>query len=42
MKIRPMRTELFYADGQAEAQTPMTNLKVAFRNFSKVLKIKNM
>jgi len=29
MKIRPMGTELFHADGR----TDMTKLKVAFRNF---------
>ena len=31
MKIRPVRAELFHADGQ----TDMTKLTVAFRNFAK-------
>jgi len=34
MKIRPVRTELFHADGQ----TDMTKLVVAIRNFVKVPK----
>jgi hypothetical protein len=34
MKIRPVRAELFHADGQ----TDMTKLVVAIRNFAKVPK----
>ena len=33
MKIRPLRAELFHADGQTDRQTDM-KLKVAFRNFA--------
>jgi len=41
MKIRRVTADLSHADGRAEAQRAMTNLRVAFRNISKVLKIKN-
>jgi hypothetical protein len=34
MKIRPVGAELFHADGQADGQTDMTKLIVAFRNFA--------
>ena len=32
MKIRPVETELFHADGQRDRQTDMTKLISAFRN----------
>jgi len=35
MKIRPVETELFHADGRKDGQTYMTKLIVAFRNFEK-------
>jgi len=35
IKIRPVGAKLFYADEQADGQTDMTNLIVAFRNFAK-------
>jgi len=40
MKIRPLRAQLFHADGhgQTGGQTDMTKLIVAFRNFAHVLK----
>jgi hypothetical protein len=34
MKIRPVETELFYADGRTDGETDMTKLIVAFRNFA--------
>jgi hypothetical protein len=34
MKIRPVETEFFHADGR----TDMTKLNVAFRNFTKAVK----
>jgi len=34
MKIRPVGTELFHADGQTDRQTDMTKLIVAFHNFA--------
>jgi len=34
MKIRPMRTELFHADGRTDGQTDMTKLIVTFRSFA--------
>jgi len=34
MKIRPVRAEMFHADGKTDRQTDMTKLKVAFRNFA--------
>jgi hypothetical protein len=34
MKIRPVRAELFRADGQTERQTNVSKLVVAFRNFA--------
>jgi len=42
MKIRPLRDELFYVDGQTDGQTDqptdMTKLIVTFRNFAKAHK----
>jgi len=38
LKIRPMRAELFHADGR----TDLTELIVAFRNFAKVRKNGNV
>jgi hypothetical protein len=35
MKIRPMETEFFLADGGTDGRTDMRKLKVAFRNFAK-------
>jgi len=35
MKILPVATELFYADGRAVGQTDMTKLIVAFGHFEK-------
>ena len=32
MKIRPVGTELFHADGRTDGQTDMAKLIVAFRN----------
>ena len=32
MKIRPVKTELFHAEGQMEERTDMTKLTVAFHN----------
>ena len=34
MKIRPVGTELFHADGRTDRRIDMTELTVAFRNFS--------
>jgi len=34
IKIRPVRTELFYADRQGDRRTDMAKLVVAFRNFA--------
>ena len=34
MKIPPVGAELFYADRRMDGQTDMTNLIVAFRNFT--------
>jgi len=34
MKIRPVRAELFHADGRTDGQPAMTKLIVAFRNFA--------
>jgi len=34
MKVRPVGTELFHADGRTDRQTGMTKLLVAFRNFA--------
>jgi hypothetical protein len=39
MNIRPVRAELFHADGRADRRSDMTKLVVAFRNFGKALKI---
>ena len=33
MKIRPVETELFRADGRTDGQTDMTKLTVAFSQF---------
>jgi hypothetical protein len=38
MKILPVATELFYADGRAVRQTDMTKLIVAFGHFEKAPK----
>jgi hypothetical protein len=38
IKTRPVRTELFHADGQTDGQTVMTRLIVAFHNFAKARK----
>jgi len=38
MKIRPLRTELFRADGRTDGETELTKLIVAFRNFAKAPK----
>ena len=35
MKIHPVKTELFHADGKTDKGTDMTNLKVAFLCFAK-------
>jgi hypothetical protein len=34
MKIRPVRTELFHADGRRDGRTDMTKLIVALCNFA--------
>jgi hypothetical protein len=34
MKIRPVGTEVFHADGRTDGRTLMTKLTVAFRNFA--------
>ena len=34
MKIRPVRTELFHADGHTDRHTDMTKLIVTFRSFA--------
>jgi hypothetical protein len=43
MKIRPVRSELFRAEGrtdrQTEGQTDMTKLTLTFRNFANVPEI---
>ena len=39
LKIRPVGAELFYADGQADKQTGMMKLIVAFRNYANAPKI---
>ena len=42
MKIRPVGTELFHADGRTERRTDVTNLILSFRNFANVPKnVKN-
>ena len=41
MKIRPVGTELFHADGQTDRQTDMTNLLVDFCNFENAPKVSN-
>jgi hypothetical protein len=41
MKIRPVKTELFHAEGQMEERTDMTKLTVAFRNTRLTIKKKN-
>jgi hypothetical protein len=38
MKIRPVVAELFRVDGQTDRRTDMTELILAFRNFTKVPK----
>ena len=38
MKIRPVTTELFHADGQTDGRTDMKKVIVAFRNFTKAPK----
>jgi len=38
MKIRPVGSELFHADGLTDRQTDMTKLIVAFRNFANASK----
>ena len=38
MKIRPVGTELFHADGRTDGQTGTTKLIVALRNFAKASK----
>ena len=38
VKIRPMGSELFYADGRTDGQTDMTKLIMAFRNFANASK----
>ena len=35
MKIFPMKTELFHADGQTEGRTVITNLIVIFHDFTR-------
>jgi len=44
MKIRPVRTELFYADGRTGGQTGrhMTKLIVTFPNFTNAPKINDL
>jgi hypothetical protein len=39
MKIRPVKAELFHADGRTNGQTHMMNLIVAFRNFANASKM---
>jgi len=34
MKIRPVRAELFHANGRTDGQAEMTKLIAAFRNFA--------
>jgi hypothetical protein len=34
MKIRPVGTELFHADGQKDRRTDVTKLIIGFRNFT--------
>jgi hypothetical protein len=34
MKIRPVGSELFYADGQRDRQTNVTKTIIAFRDFA--------
>jgi len=34
VKIRPVKTELFHADGETDRQTDMTKQIVAFRSFA--------
>jgi hypothetical protein len=38
MKIRPVETELFHADGKMGKRTDTTKLIVTFRNFANVPK----
>jgi len=38
MKIRPLGTYLFHADGRIDRQAGTTNLIVPFRNFANALK----
>ena len=38
MKIFSVEAELFHADGQADRQTDMTKLRVAFHNFANASK----
>ena len=38
IKIRPVGTELFLADGQMDGRTDMTKLTVAFRSFANAIK----
>jgi hypothetical protein len=38
MKIRPVESELFHADGRTDGRADMTKLIVAFRNFAKAPK----
>ena len=40
MKILPMDTEFFYADGRTDGQTDMTKITVPFYNFENALKNK--
>ena len=37
MKIRPMGTDFFHADGKTDGQTDLTQVTVAFRDSAKVL-----
>ena len=38
MKIQPVGSELFHADGQTERWTNMTKLRVIFHNFANASK----
>ena len=38
IKIRPVRAELFYADGRTDRRTEMTKLRVAFHSFANASK----
>ena len=41
MKIRPVGTELFHAEGQTHSRTNMAKLIVAFHNFANVNALRN-